>query len=102
MSIELNSFRKTSQFPAPLRHIPTPEGQYDIYPGFNIGAGKITYGFRRLADLILSSHQHHIIIDGYIGVLWDRLRDGLQKALRERGAASCWNGIATAMNPTST
>lgn len=86
--------RDTTQDLAPLRHQTTPPGQYDIYPAFPIGSGKIACGFDRLAEQ-LAKHKR-IVIDGYIGVLWDELHKRLNTALQTRGIHTTWFDIRTA------
>jgi len=99
MPADQSSFRRTTQYLAPLRHPQPPDGEYDIYPGFPIGPGKIRHGFRQLADTLLSSHKHTIIIDGYIGVLWDHFRQHLEEALTGKGIRACWHSVEEAMKP---
>ncbi len=48
-----------------------PSGEYDIYPAFPLGKGKIGKGINQLADWIEKHSQ--LKIDGYIGVFWDEL-----------------------------
>jgi hypothetical protein len=76
-------WRKTTQKLAPAYHTPTPAGQYDIYPGFPIGSGKIELGYQALADR-LAGHRR-VIIDGYGGVFWHNLRTQLDAVLTRRG-----------------
>ena len=87
------SFRNTTQFLAPAVHPSLSPGQYDIYPGFPLGAGKIMHGFDSLAEAIVASHQQTILVDGYSGVLWKSFRAGLNDALTKRGATACWRSI---------
>ena len=63
--------RHTQQFIAPTNSTATPSGEYDIYPAFPLGKGKIGKGINQLADWIEKHSQ--IKIDGYIGVFWDEL-----------------------------
>jgi mannose-6-phosphate isomerase class I len=90
-------WRKTSQKLAPATHIPTPKGQYDLYPGFPLGSGKIELGYPALAEA-LSGH-NQVIIDGYGGVFWDNLHQHLDAALRERGLKARWLHVDQAQRP---
>lgn len=91
------SFRKTTQVLAPAKHTPLPAGQYDIYPGFNIGSGKIDAGFDALAQR-LASHAI-VILDGFGGVLWEDLRNKLHAALVALGKSVAWHHIDDALKP---
>ena len=75
--------RHTEQFIAPINSTVTPSGEYDIYPAFPLGKGKIGKGINQLADWIEKHSQ--IKIDGYIGVFWDELIIKLGEELRKRG-----------------
>ncbi len=91
------ALRKTSQELAPLLHPSVSHGQYDIYPAFPIGDGKIGVGIEALADAL--RHHSRVIIDGYIGIFWDHLRDELDAALHAKGVAAAWNDVRSAYLP---
>lgn len=93
------SFRNTTQVLAPPFHPSQSPGQYDIYPGFPLGSGKIIRGFAPLADAIIASRQQIILIDGYAGVLWDRFRNELDNALKQQGIRACWRSMDEALKP---
>jgi mannose-6-phosphate isomerase class I len=93
------SFRKTTQHLAPARTSPTTPGTYDIYPAFPIGPEKIGSGFRALAERIAGSRARVIIVDGYVGVLWQSLREQLDHALRQLGIHAVWRAIDEALLP---
>jgi mannose-6-phosphate isomerase class I len=92
-----NNIRKTTQDLLPVEHKPTPVGQYDIYPAFPINDGKIGVGFEDLADRI--ARHERIVIDGYIGVMWEEFRAKLDVALQALGKKVHWVDIATALKP---
>ncbi len=98
MQLSQNGWRKTAQELLPATHCPTPLGQYDLYPGFPIGSGKIELGWDRLAAH-LSQHKQ-VVIDGYGGVFWDRLRNGLDSALQARGIRAAWIDVQDALRPS--
>ena len=81
----MTEFRRTTQPPAPARHAPGRAGEYDIFPSFPVGPGKIALGFDALAEAIIASGRPLVLADGYIGVLWDRFITKLGEALRRRG-----------------
>ncbi|MDR2449702.1 MAG: ROK family protein, partial [Prevotellaceae bacterium] len=68
---EEKKYRKTTQFLAPPKAIPTKQGCYDIYPAFPLGSGKIHEGSAPLAAWI--AQWRTVVIDGYEGVLWNKL-----------------------------
>lgn len=92
-----NSFRKTSQQLAPAQHAPLPAGQYDIYPGFDIGSGKIDAGYDALAQK-LANHAI-IILDGFGGILWEDIRNKLGAAFAALNKTVVWHNIAAALKP---
>lgn len=75
--------RHTEQFLAPTKSLPSPLGEYDIYPAFPIGKQKIKQGISLLVDWMEKYPQ--VVIDGYIGVFWDELVLELGEELRNRG-----------------
>ena len=96
-SEEISNWRKTSQYLAPVLHEPTPAGQYDIYPAFPIGDGKILASFDRLAEEITGHHQ--VTIDGYGGFFWDYFRARLEESLIGLGGRTKWIPMDQARKP---
>jgi predicted NBD/HSP70 family sugar kinase/mannose-6-phosphate isomerase class I len=89
--------RKTSQFPAPGKALPTPPGQYDIYPAFPVGTGRIEEGVARMSQWI--QEQKTVIIDGYEGVLWDDLTEQIAGELNGTGRQVRWFHTDAALLP---
>ena len=89
------NFRKTSQELMLVDHRPTKTGQYDVYPAFPIGKGKIKVGFDDLAEILLE--QKTVIIDGYGGVLWNKFRLGINEEFKQRGKKAHWVDAADAL-----
>lgn len=89
--------RKTTQHLAPFQHQPTESGQYDVYPAFGLGDGKISVGFEALAQHLASYSR--VVIDGYVGVFWDEFREKLTAAFAEHNITSSWSDVADAMLP---
>ena len=90
----LAPFRKTSQFLAPATYQP-PEGAFNIYPGYPIGAGAVELGFSALARR-LAPHGR-IILDGMGGVLWQDFRHRLSEALAALGRTFEWLDVDAAL-----
>jgi mannose-6-phosphate isomerase class I len=82
--------RKTSQFlmPAYLDSTFDTEGNYNIYPTASLGAGKIFNGFNSLAQYIITNQT--VVIDGYAGIFWDRVQNGLQDCFNKVGLSVNW------------
>ncbi len=98
LKYEMNtSLRKTEQFLAPQKANPTHAGEYNIYPGFPIGSGKIHAGTKAIAEWILQ--QKNVMIDGYAGVFWDQLIENLNKELAKSGKTIRWFHAAAAFHP---
>jgi mannose-6-phosphate isomerase class I len=90
-------WRKTTQLLMPARHTPTKPGQYDIYPGFPLGPGKIEIGYDALAARLTDCRQ--VVIDGYGGVFWETLRARLNEQLAQRGMRTHWVNVQEALQP---
>jgi mannose-6-phosphate isomerase class I len=97
MGLSSPGWRKTVQELLPSTHTATPPGQYDIYPGFPIGPGKIKLGYEGLAEQ--SSRYARLIIDGYGGVFWARLREKLEPLLAQQGVRAAWIPVDQALWP---
>jgi mannose-6-phosphate isomerase class I len=93
----MSEYRKTAQPLLPKHHKPTTPGEYDMYPAYSLSEGKIEHGFLPLASQLIGHSR--IVIDGYIGVLWDHFRDQLDRALRHHGLQPGWVSAAKALRP---
>ncbi len=93
-----SEYRKTAQPLLPKHHQPTTPGEYDIYPAFALADGKVEHGFLALASHLLGHSQ--IVIDGYVGVLWESLQAQLDQALQSQGVHAEWIQVAKALRPT--
>lgn len=92
-------WRKTTQYLAPSTHTALPAGDYDVYPGFPIGAGKISAGVSELARRI--ADQQRVIIEGYVGVLWDHFCAALTTALSDLSVRAAWTCVDEALKPAA-
>ncbi|TWR29622.1 hypothetical protein FPZ43_07080 [Mucilaginibacter pallidiroseus] len=84
------ALRKTAQYlmPAQLPQHPDVDGGYNIYPVCQLGDGKIFNGYESLTRWIIG--QKTVVIDGYVGVFWDRIKAGINNCLAEEGIEANW------------
>ena len=94
----MSEYRKTTQPLLPKHHEPSSLGEYDMYPVFPLHGGKIEYGFFHLALQLIGHSQ--VVIDGYVGVLWDHFRTQLNQALQHHGVQAEWISITKAFRPS--
>lgn len=80
---EQRPYRATGQFLMPPEISYSKRGEYDIYPGQNIGPGKIHYSAVGFADRV--GPVPILLIDGVEGVFWERIEDQLTKAYAQYG-----------------
>jgi hypothetical protein len=86
--------RRTSQPHLPwTQNENSSDDQYRIVPTHNLGGGKIFQGYESLANWIAT--QQYVIIDGYSGVLWNDVRNGLSVMLEREGVKVNWIDIST-------
>ncbi|GAB5535560.1 MAG: hypothetical protein Rubg2KO_18090 [Rubricoccaceae bacterium] len=98
MASDSSSWRKTAQRLAPATHSPAEPGQYDLYPCFPVGSGKISLGTDALAEHV--SRHREVVIDGYGGVFWEDLRRQLDGALNARGIQATWYDVSDCLRPS--
>lgn len=87
-------YRLTSQYLAPFRHKPVPKGSYDIFPSYHIGSNKIEHGYDALARRLI--YEKTVILDGYIGVIWEDVKEHLDKTFNLWGIRAGWQPIEAA------
>ena len=96
MKIDKNvEIRESEQplIPSTIQH--TEPGIYNIYPHFPVGEGKIERGYKSIAAKI--SHFSEVIIDGYVGVLWENFQESLNHQLELQGISSEWLDVSDCM-----
>ena len=93
----MSKYRETSQPLLPKNHQPGTSGEYDLYPTYPLGDGNIEYGFLHLASQLIGHSQ--IVIDGYVGVLWENFRNQLDQALHNQGVLAQWISVEKALRP---
>ena len=94
---DTSEYGKTAQPLLPRKHEPTSPGEYDMFPAYSLREGKIEQGFFLLASHLLGHSQ--VVIDGYIGVLWDHFQAQMDQALRSHGVHAEWISVASALRP---
>src|ERR671912_197116 len=94
---DTSEYRKTPQPLLPRHHTPTAPGQYDMYPAYSLREGQIDHGFLSLASHLLGHSQ--VVIDGYVGVLWDHFQAQLDQALQSHGVHTEWISVANGLRP---
>ena len=68
---------------------------YDIYPVYDLGRGKIYCDYISLARKIAG--EKRVVVDGFIGVDFDRFARELNKALTDIGVHANWWSMSAAM-----
>ena len=89
--LELNAgLRKTAQYLMPpiLPEMPEAIEGYNIYPVAGLGSNKIFSGYCSLTQWIIS--QKNVVIDGYVGVFWDKVQQEITACLAEEGLSANW------------
>jgi hypothetical protein len=73
-------------------------GNYDIYPSFNIGEGKIFRGFKSLATQAADSNL--VIIDGFEGIFFEDIKNELDPILRnDHNIEALWISTSDLLKP---
>ena len=82
--------RKTSQYlmPPQLNKPLVKDDGYDIYPVCALGEHKIFNGYGSLTDWIIS--QRNVVIDGYVGVFWEKIQQEINTCLQQKGLTANW------------
>ena len=92
-----NNYRKTSQFLMPANKPSEEQGRYNIYPTHSLEEEKINSSFESLANELVKSKT--LIIDGYVGVLWENFRKNLQAGFDKQNVQVHWINISQAFKP---
>jgi mannose-6-phosphate isomerase class I len=92
--------RKTSQYLMPAKiELPKSDKEYNIYPFYSLGEGQIFNGYESLAQWIISKRT--VIIDGYVGVFWDKIQAALHHYFFIAGLTVNWVRTEHYLKPTS-
>ncbi len=89
--------RKTTQYLMPLLKPAAEYGRYDIYPAYTLEEGIIFEGYESLAAEI--KNHRTIIIDGFIGVFFNDLRQSLQDYFTRININVQWHNVSEAILP---
>ena len=88
-------YRETDQYLIPVQKKENTKGTYDMYPSLKLGKGKVNVGVVGLAEQL--AEEKVVVIDGYIGVFFDRLKDLLNAELDKLGKKVNWFNVSSAM-----
>lgn len=93
--------RKTSQFLMPIKMDGDfiAEGAYNIYPFCSLGENRIFNGYSSLSEWIIK--QKVVIIDGYVGVFWDKIQRAIHQQIVGMGLTVNWIETASYLKPAS-
>jgi mannose-6-phosphate isomerase class I len=91
------NYRKTEQFLMPAHKQKENIGRYGLYPTHSVGDGKIHTGFESLATEIQKNKT--IIIDGYLGVFYENVKNKLQNNFEKLGLKTNWIDTSQALKP---
>lgn len=91
-----NSIRKTTQFELPVIKDVVPNA-YDIYPIHSTNDAPINIGYPALAEAL--TRFRCIKIDGYVGTLFDQVRQNLTQSLSELNIVARWINVEDALLP---
>ena len=85
-----NTFRVTNQNLLPLRKNieKNIDCKYDMYPVFDCGNNKILFGYDSLVDMICDKRE--IVIDGYSGVIFEHIREEIDRRLKIKNKTVLW------------
>lgn len=88
-------WRKTQQFLAPVKKDVNQKHNYDAFPAFALGNGKINAGAANLAAWM----QNHktIVIDGYQGVFWHNVVQSFDAEFEKKGVKVRWYHVDAAL-----
>lgn len=89
--------RNSDQFLIPIKKEEKPVGMYDLYPSLKLGSGKIQSGIKSLAKELQGVK--NLIIDGYIGVFFEEIREEIVIELEKLGKNVAWFSIDEVLKP---
>jgi mannose-6-phosphate isomerase class I len=89
--------RNSDQYLIPVKKTETPVGMYDLYPTLKLAPGKIEAGIKSLVQKL--EGEKTIIIDGYIGVFFDKVREQINAEFEKLGKKIAWFDINNALKP---
>jgi mannose-6-phosphate isomerase class I len=90
--------RKTDQYELPVVKEERTLPGYDVYPVHSVGSGKILRGYESLAESL--RNYHCIKLDGYVGTLFQDVRERLTQIFASMGIEPLWINAADALLPS--
>ena len=94
MKESTRKIRETSQLELPLKKNESI-AEYDIYPAHNIGDNLIQDSYESLAKDLRSFD--YLKIDGYVGILFEDIREKFNEAFRKNGVNPEWINVQEAL-----
>lgn len=91
------TLRNTKQEIMPAVVQATEKGRYNIYPSHPLDAGTIYNGYETLAQWIVE--QKTVVIDGYVGVFWNRIVEALTQEFEKWGTKVNWHCMDDFLKP---
>lgn len=89
------TYRKTEQLLMPADKQKEKIGRYALYPTHSVGENKIQKNFESLAAEI--QNKKTIIIDGYLGVFYENVKENLQNNFEKLGIKTNWIDTSQAL-----
>ncbi|MCU4177036.1 class I mannose-6-phosphate isomerase [Carboxylicivirga sp. N1Y90] len=89
--------RKSEQYLLPAKKEESAVGMYDLYPSLKLEEGKIDEGLVSLVQQL--TEYKTIIIDGYIGVFYDKIQEVINAEFEKQGKKVAWFDINSALKP---
>ena len=83
----------------PVGKITPGKTEYDIYPDHDLGCGKVHDSYGELARRVAGCGT--VVVDGYVGVDFDRFVSDLNSALVDLGVKAVWWRVDSAMKPSA-
>lgn len=90
-----NKLRKSDQYILPVKNSELEIGKYDLYPSMKLEEGRVNAGIESLVEQILNKKT--IIIDGFLGVFYDQIKEKLSIEFDRLGKKVNWVDVARAM-----